>query len=596
MTVPEKLHALRREMAEKSISYYLISTSDFHGSEYVGDYFKARAWLSGFTGSNGNLLVASDEAGLWTDARYFLQAEKQLENSGITLYKMGEEGVPTIREYLSSHLKAGDVLGFDGRTFDFTTGDDFLTLCREKGAAIAVDEDLVDFIWPDRPALPENPVKILNLNYSGKAATEKIADVRKKMAEKGADLHLLSSLDDIAWLLNVRGGDVSYVPVVLSYLALTSGKCIWFVSPSLLTDEVKAYLSEIGVEAVAYSSFYTYLSTLADGTAVLLDQSVANYRMVSALSKCRLINDTNPTTTMKAIKNETEMQNTRVAHLKDGVAVCRFMYWLKTNIARLPMTEISASDKLEALRREDGHFLDLSFDTICGYAAHGAIVHYGATPESDIPLDSEGLVLVDSGAHYLEGTTDITRTFALGPLTQEMKDDFTRVLIANLELANVRFLYGVTGMNLDILARAPFWEVNADFKHGTGHGVGHILSVHEGPNGFRWRQSPGRHEQSVLEEGMVTTDEPGLYRAGQYGIRTENELLCRKGIKNEFGQFMYFENLTYVPIDLDAINPDMLSRKNKEQLNAYHAMVYERVSPFLNTEEAAFLKKYTRAI
>ena len=595
--IPERLARLRSEMKKRNIAVYVVPTSDFHESEYVGEHFKARKYITGFTGSAGTAVITMTEAGLWTDGRYFLQAAAQLEGTTVTLFRMGEEGVPTMMEYLRSALGQGETLGFDGRVINADLGDRLRELAAEKGGKLYVDEDLVGLIWDDRPPLPHEKVSILSDEYSGRTAAEKIADVRAVLAKEGADIHLLTSLYDIAWLLNVRGGDIAYVPVVLSYLALSADRCIWFVQPESVTPELKAYLDGIGVETQPYDSFYDYAAAIPGGKKVLLDRKICNTRLCSALAKdVDVLDRDNPTVIMKAVKNPVEMANTRIAHKKDAVAMIRFIRWLKANVGKLPLTEISASDYLEARRAEQEGFLGLSFSTICGYGPHGAIIHYGATPESDAPLAAEGLVLVDSGGHYLEGTTDITRTIALGPVTDEMKSVFTLVLRSHLQLANARFLHGCTGINLDILARGPLWAEDLDYKHGTGHGVGHILNVHEGPNAFRWKVSPGRSEDSVLEEGMITSDEPGLYLEGKFGVRTESELLCRMGAKNEFGQFMYFENLTYVPIDLDAVDADAMNSTEKGWLNAYHAMVYETMAPLLDEDEQAWLRNATRPI
>ncbi len=595
--IPERLARLRQEMKKRNIAVYVVPTADFHESEYVGDHFKARKYITGFSGSAGTAVITMTEAGLWTDGRYFLQAARELEGTTVTLFRMGEEGVPTMTEYLRSALGQGEILGFDGRVINASLGESLRALAEEKGGSLAVDEDLVGLIWDDRPPLPHEKVRILSREYTGKDAAEKIADVRAAMEKEGAQAHLLTSLYDIAWLLNVRGGDIDYVPVVLSYLCLTKDRCLWFVQDQVLTTEIKAYLESIGAEPRPYDSFYDYAASIPAGTKVLLDRKICNTRLLSSLAQgVEVLDRDNPTVIMKAVKNETEMANTRLAHRKDAVAMIRFIRWLKENVGKTDITEISAADRLADLRAQQADFLDLSFATICGYNAHGAIIHYGATPESDVPLAPEGLLLVDSGGHYLQGTTDITRTIALGPLTREMKDVFTRVLRAHLALANARFLYGCTGINLDILARGPLWEADLDYKHGTGHGIGHILNVHEGPNAFRWRVSPGRSEDSVLEEGMITSDEPGLYLEGKFGVRTESELLCRTGVKNEFGQFMYFENITYVPIDLDAVEPEALNATEKNWLNAYHAMVFETMAPLLDEDDRAWLKNATRAI
>lgn len=596
-TIPERLSALRAEMKKRNIAIYVVPTADFHESEYVGDYFKARKFITGFTGSAGTAVITMTEAGLWTDARYFLQAEKQLEGSTVTLYKMAEEGVPTVTEYIEKTLKEGEIIGFDGRVINSSLGKKFLAIAEKKNGKLYVDEDLVDLVWTDRPAMSKEPVWIFDEKYVGESVESKLSAVRKKMEEKGATMHLMASLYDIAWLLNVRGRDISYVPVVLSYLALTKDSCVWFVQEEVIDDALSAYLAKNNITTKPYDSFYDFVKGISSDEVVLMNTSVMNYRIVNNIPQnVKVIDAADPSVLLKSIKNPVQMENIRIAHKKDAVAMIKFMYWLKKNVGKIPMTEISVSDYLESLRREQDGCLDLSFDTICGYAEHGAIVHYSATPESDVPLQAKGLLLVDSGGHYLEGTTDITRTFVLGPITEEEKEDFTRVCRSNINLAAARFLYGCSGMNLDIIAREPFWEVGMDYKHGTGHGVGYVLNVHEGPNGFRWRQSPDRSEGATLEEGMVTTDEPGIYIEGKYGVRTENELICRKGEKNEYGQFMYFENVTYVPIDLDAILPEKMTSVERQRLNDYHKMVYDTMAPYFSGGELEFLKEYTRAI
>ncbi|SFG12613.1 Xaa-Pro aminopeptidase [Lachnospiraceae bacterium C7] len=595
--IADRLKKLREKMQEKNIAIYVVPTSDYHGSEYVGEYFKARRFITGFTGSAGVAVITMDQAGLWTDGRYFVQAAKQLEGTTVDLFKMGEEGVPTVDEFVAQTLKEGETIGFDGRVVDSKWGHALEEIANKKNGKVCSDYDLIDMIWEDRPEMSKEKVWILDEKYSGESTQSKIARVRKVMEENGASVHLLTSLYDISWLLNVRGNDISFVPVVLSYLVLTKDKCIWFLQQEVLDDEVKEYLKSNNIETREYNDFYKYVEEINSKETVLLNRATVNYRTIALLDKnIKIVDKLEPTTLFKAAKNKTEVDNTRRAHVKDGVAMCKFMYWLKTNVGKIDMTEISASDHLAALRAQQEGFLDLSFGTICGYDVHGAIVHYAATPETDIPLEPRSLLLVDSGGHYLEGTTDITRTFALGPVTDEMKEDFTMICRSNMNLANMKFLYGCSGLNLDLAAREPLWERGLDFKHGTGHGVGYVLNVHEGPNGFRWRQVAERNDSGVLEEGMITTDEPGVYLEGKYGIRTENELVCRKGEKNEFGQFMYFENITYCPIDLDAINPDLMTSVEKNRLNNYHKKVYEVISPYLEGEELEFLKKYTRAI
>lgn len=594
--IQERLKLLRTEMEQRGIDIYIVPTSDFHQSEYVGEYFKARKFITGFTGSAGTAVITRDSAGLWTDGRYFIQAAAQLEGSTVTLFKMGEEGVPKVEDYVKSQLKEGGCIGFDGRVMDAKSGEAYAKMAEEKQAKLYVKEDLIDLIWKDRPELPANPVWILEQEYAGRTALDKIADVRKKMEEEEADIHILSSLYDIAWLLNLRGGDIDHVPVFLSFLSVEKEQVILFVNEAILDEKTQAYLKENHVMIRPYEEIYDYAAELKDVT-VLLNKEETNYRIAACVrEQAKLVDGANPSNLLKAIKNETELKNTRIAHLKDAVAVTKFMYWLKTNIGKIEMTEISASDYLQERREEQEHFLDLSFDTISAYGPNGAMMHYSATEESNALLKPEGFLLVDSGGHYLEGTTDITRTFALGKLTKEEKLHFTAVCRSNMNLANAKFLYGCCGLNLDILARGPLWDLGIDYRCGTGHGVGHILNVHEGPNGFRWKVVSERNDSGRLEAGMITTDEPGVYIEGKYGIRTENELICVRDEKNEYGQFMRFENITYVPIDLDAILPEEMTSKERKELNDYHKMVYEKISPFLNQEEQAWLLHYTRPI
>lgn len=591
--IPERLAALREQMRKRNISVYLVPTADFHESEYVGEHFKERAFITGFTGSAGTAVITMTEAGLWTDGRYFVQAKEQLSGTTVTLYKMGEEGVLSIPEYLEEKLGEGDCLGFDGRCVNGSWGRKLEELVQKKHGRLSVDEDLIDLIWGDRPPLSREQAWILDPAYSGQSTKNKLAAVRAYMKAQGADIHLVTSLCDIAWLLNLRGRDISYVPVVLSYLAVTEEHCELFVQEEALKPDVTASLQKNGVSVSPYETFYDYASSIRD-RRILLDSSLVNYRILTSVAgNNQIVDAANPEERLRAVKNPVELSNIRVAHEKDAVAMCHFMYWLKNAMGSGEQTELSAAEYLRKLREGQEGFLDLSFETICAYGPHGAIVHYAATEKTSVPLKPEGFLLVDSGGHYLEGTTDITRTFALGPVTPQMKADYTRVLRGNLALMNARFLYGCTGKNLDILAREPLWEEHLDYKHGTGHGVGYVLNVHEGPNAFRWKQTA---EEAVLEEGMVTTDEPGLYLEHQYGIRLENELVCRKDGKNEYGQFMYFENLTYVPFDLDAVDPSQMTDRERGWLNRYHRDVYDVVSSHLTGDELEWLKTATRAI
>ncbi|MCR5665298.1 MAG: aminopeptidase P family protein [Eubacterium sp.] len=592
--ITKRLEQLRTLMKGRNISYYLIPTSDYHQSEYVGEHFKERSYMSGFTGSAGTLIVGMQDAYLWTDGRYFVQAKRQLERSGITLMKIGVDGVPTIQEFLKEHLLQDAVLGFDGRIVSASLGEKYKKIAEKKGGSIYTSEDLVDQIWKDRPALPAKKVWILKEQYAGESALDKIARVREEMQKRHADVHVLTSLYDIAWLFNLRGDDIAHVPVFLSYVVLEHDNCTLYVNPEILDEDVRSYLQKVGVQVKPYNCVYDDLAQFMD-RRVLAQKSIINYRMGELLEGNLIIDCSNPTEKMKCKKNETELRNTIQAHIKDGVAMTKFMYYLKTSFGREEMTELSVSEVLEKFRRQQDGFLDLSFDTIAAYGEHGAMMHYAATKETDVSL-GEGLFLVDSGGHYLEGTTDITRTFCFGSLTKQQKQHYTLTLKSNLALANARFLKGTRGSNLDILAREPFWEIGMDYKCGTGHGVGHILNVHEGPNSFRWRVADGNSLDAVLEAGMITTDEPGVYLEGEYGIRLENELVCREGMKNDNGQFMEFEVITYCPFDLDGVDASLLTKKEKGWLNAYHKMVYEVISPYLSEEEQDWLKEYTREI
>lgn len=594
--IQKRLEALRSEMKKRGITVYVVPTSDFHQSEYVGEYFKARKYMTGFTGSAGTAVITMKEAGLWTDGRYFIQAAAQLEGSGVTLFRMGEEGVPKVEEYVEEQLEKGGCIGFDGRVMDAKAGKKYAEIAEKKEGSLYVTEDLVDIIWTERPSLPAHKVWILEQEYAGMSTEEKLSQVREQMKQEGADVHILASLYDIAWLLNLRGDDIDHVPVFLSFVAVEEKKTTLFINQEILDDKVKKYLKDNQIQVEDYEKIYAYAENLKDHK-VLMSLEEVNYRIAENVQKhSQIVDAPNPSLLLKSIKNETELENTRIAHLKDAVAVTKFMYWLKTNIGKKEITEISASDYLEELRKEQEHFLDVSFDTICAYGANAAMMHYSASEESNAVLKPEGFLLVDSGGHYLEGTTDITRTFALGELSYEQKKHFTAVCRSNLNLANAKFLYGCSGINLDILARGPLWDMGIDYRCGTGHGVGHILNVHEGPNGFRWKVVQERNDSGKLEAGMITTDEPGVYLEGAYGIRLENELICVKDEKNEYGQFMKFENITYVPMDLDAILPEEMTFREKQELNEYHQMVYEKISPYLNEEERIWLKEYTRAI
>lgn len=595
--IQKRLAALRSKMKERNVDAYLVPTDDFHCSEYVGEYFKCRRYITGFTGSAGTAAITMDDAGLWTDGRYFLQAGEQLKGTTITLQKMGEEGVPTIEEYVMSHLKAGQTVGFDGRTMTAKAGAELEEKLAEKGISISCEMDLVGEIWEERPELSCEPVWSLDAAYVGKTREEKLSDIQNELEKKKADYFLLTSLDDIAWLLNIRGNDILCNPVVLSYFVLTKDGGILFAQKEAFGEKLIEELAHAGITIQPYDQVYAYVKQISQGKKILIDPSSVNYTLRKSIPEgVEILEEMNPTKLKKACKTPVEVENMKKAHEKDGAAVVKFIYWLKENVGKTEITELSAAQKLEEFRGQQENYLGPSFTPIIGYAAHGAIVHYSATEETDASLKPCGLVLADTGGQYLEGTTDITRTIVLGETTQKEKEYFTRVLRGNLNLSSAKFLYGCTGMNLDCLARGPLWEIGEDYNHGTGHGVGYLLNVHEGPNRINWKCSATGEYPAVFEEGMITSDEPGYYAEGEFGIRHENLIVCRKAEKKDGKQYMEFEPLTLVPFDLDAVLPEKMSDKERKLLNQYHKKVYEKVSPYLNEEERAWLKTATREI
>ena len=595
MNVPERISALRALMEERGYDAYMVPTDDNHQSEYVGEHFKARAFITGFTGSAGTAVITKDTAGLWTDGRYFIQAEQQLSGSGVKLFKMGEPDVPTVEDFIADILPEGGTLGFDGRVVAMGEGQALEAAAAKKNGKIDYSTDLIDKIWEDRPALSEEPAFALGVEYTGESTESKLKRIRKAMEEEGADIHIIAALDDVCWTTNLRGNDIEFFPLLLSYAVITKEEMKLYIDERKLSDEMKADLAKDNISLRPYNAIYDDVKELSAESAILVDPSRLNYALYNNLPKeAKVIEKVNPTVLMKAMKNDTEIKNIKNAHVKDGIAVTKFMYWLKKNVGKTEITEIRAAEKLEEFRKEQEGYLWQSFEPICGSGEHAAIVHYAATPETNVPVVTDGLFLTDTGGGYMEGSTDITRTFAFGKLTDQMVEDFTTVLLCNLRLARAVFMHGTCGYNLDILARMPAWERGINYNHGTGHGVGYLMNIHEAPSGFRI--AIRERERAVIEPGMVITDEPGIYIEGSHGIRTENELLVRKGQKTEYGQFLYFEPITYVPIDLDAVNPDMMTKEDKAQLNAYHAKVYELVSPHLNEEEQERLKEYTRAI
>ena len=595
--IKQRIENIRDLMKEKNIYAYIVPSSDYHQSEYVGDYFKSREFMSGFTGSAGTLIISMDEAGLWTDGRYFIQAENELKDSGIKLFKMGEEGVPTIEEYLLEKLPKNSTLGFDGRVMSVKEGQSLANKLAFKGINIEYKYDLVNDIWEDRCSLPTEKAFLLGTEYSGESFSDKLSRIRAVMKEKKATTHILASLDDIAWLFNIRGRDVKSNPVVLSYAVISIDSVYLFIDKNKIGEDIRAELSKENVQIKGYEEVYEFIKKIEENEVVLIDTSKVNYAIYNNIpSNVQKIEERNPSILFKSIKNEIELKNIRNSHIKDGVAFTKFMYWLKNNIGKIEITEISATQKLEEFRREQDKFIEPSFSTIAAYKDHAAMMHYSATEESNYKLEPRDLFLVDSGGQYFDGTTDITRTIALGPIPENVRKDFTNVVRGMIRLSKAKFLYGCRGYNLDILARGPLWEEGVDYKCGTGHGIGFVLNVHEGPNGFRWKVREDIDDTCILEEGMVTTNEPGVYVENSHGIRIENEIVVRKAEKNEYGQFMDFEVITFAPIDLDAIDESLILKDEKVYLNNYHKQVYDKISPYLNEEEKQWLKTYTREI
>lgn len=592
----KELRLLQEAMKNTGIDWYFIPTDDDHQSEYVGDYYKGRTWASGFTGSAGVLVAGQEEAYLFTDGRYFVQAEKELAGSSVTLMKSGMPGVPTPDAFLLDKCEAGQTAGFDLSVVAKKNGYTMKQGLEEKGAFFK-DVALLDGIWTDRPKRSANPVYVLDEKYAGESFASKCSRVREEMKKYGADGHVIASLDDIAWFFNLRGSDVECSPMFLAFAYVTMDEVFLFVQDGVLLPETEAYVRDNQITVLDYDQVYEFLADRTEAK-VLLDPERTNSKLANSFgTETTLIEEANPTQLMKAIKNETEIANLKKAHIKDGVAVTKLMYWVKKNCSSpdSPYTEIDASNYVDGLRLSTEGCTDLSFSCISAYGANGAMMHYSAKEDNCAVLKPGSFYLLDSGGQYLEGTTDITRTMALGDVGAEAKRHFTAVARGMLNLQAARFLEGCKGVNLDILARTPMWELGIDYRCGTGHGVGYFLNVHEGPNSFRWKIGPGNHD-CVLVPGMITTDEPGIYLEDKYGIRLENELLCVADEENEYGRFLKFETITYAPIDLDGIDPAYMSEKEKQLLNSYHEQVYEVISPYLEGEEKEWLFRYTRPI
>lgn len=610
--IQKRLERLREKMKEHQVDACLVETADFHQSEYVGDYFKSREYLSGFTGSAGTLVVLAQEAALWTDGRYFVQAARELEGSEIRLMRSGQEKVPDVLKYLEEKIKEGGCLGFDGRTVSAAWGQMARKRLEKKNIHVNGQLDLPGEVWADRPSLSARPAWILDVSYAGAGAEEKLKDLRAQMKKEGAGVHILTALDDIAWLLNLRGDDVKNNPVALAYFILWEDQAKLFINRKILegkaypkseyNEETAAdYMENLGIEICPYEDFYDAAGRL-QGQTILLEKEKVNDGLWNRIAgQNQILDRMNPTSFTKAVKNPVETAHMKKAHIKDGVAVTRFIYWLKHTVGNGTdegegIDEIQAAEKLESFRKEQEGYLGPSFDTISAYGANGAMCHYSAKKGSCACLKPEGFYLVDSGGQYYEGTTDITRTIVLGPLTDEQRMHFTLVLVSMLRLGAAKFLYGCRGLTLDYAAREPLWKYGLDFNHGTGHGVGYLLNVHERPNRICFRVKDSLKENAVLEEGMITSDEPGLYIEGSHGIRTENLLLCKKEEKNSFGQFMGFEYLTWVPIDLEGIDCRYMTEEDRKLLNDYHRQVYEKISPFLPEEERAWLQNATAQV
>ncbi len=642
--IPSRLKALRLAMEKAHLTYYLLPTADYHASEYTHPYFGAREYFSGFKGSAGTLLVWQTGAGLWTDGRYFIQAAKELEGTGIDLFRAGDEGVPTIEAFLKEKIQKEESLGLDGRCISTKRGLALEEICKEAGAYLIADADLATPLWQDRPAFPAGKIWVLEDALAGTSVQEKLCKVRACLVQAKAKALLLTKLDDIAWLFHVRGEDVQFNPVAMAYAFVTLEEAIVFVQEQAVNEKVRAHFAAAGVQLYPYAGILSYIEGLAakpafgapapgiclqatvpgtclqapapgsclqapapdaclqakaplgEGLRVLLDPESVNFLLFQALSACcEVLQAPCPVEALKAVKNETEQAHMREIYLKDSVALTKFIFWLKTHIATEPMTEITAADKLEAFRREIPEFFDLSFTTISAYKGNAAMMHYEATEEACAVLAPEGFLLVDSGGQYLGGTTDVTRTITLGALTEEEKAWYSLVAAGMLELSNATWLYGCTGRNLDILARQPLWKRAMDYQCGTGHGVGYMLNVHEGPQGIRWKYREDVKE-AVLEAGMDVSNEPGVYIEGKLGIRIENIMLAQKGIKNAYGQFLHFETLTWVPLESKAMVPALLNDTQRGYYNAYQKAVYEKLAPYLSLEEAAWLREETKPI
>lgn len=595
-TVNERISALQAKMKQKGIDIYYIPTSDDHNSEYTADKYMVRKFMSGFTGSAGTLIVTEDQAHLWTDGRYFVQAENQLKDSCITLEKMGQEGVPTVMEFIDRHVNDKSVIGFDGNVVMSDFANQLKEKFKDRHIKLVYDTDLCDDLFTTRPELPSDNYWLLAERYTGESAASKVNKIRLAMRDKKVDVALLTQLEDVAYTTNLRGNEVSDTPVFYAYMLVTLDKATLYCDINKVSVSVLPYLNENGISIASQDNLVKDLASFKKLT-IWADLSTTNVNLYESIRKdCSIVNESSAVVMMRAIKNPIETKNLRKAHILDGVAVTKFMYWLKQNVGKMDLDEYSAQEKLLEFRKEGSGFIEPSFTTICAYGANAAMMHYSAPQVGSTPIEKKDFLLVDSGGQYVYGTTDVTRTFVMGKTEKEHKKWYTIALRSYLELMNVKFLYGCSGLSLDCVARNPMWQYDMDYQCGTGHGVGYCLGVHEGPQGFRWRISPLRKEDAILEEGMVLTDEPGVYLPGVMGIRHENQVIVAKGKKNEYGQFMHLENLTMVPIDLDGVDTKYLTEDDINILNNYHALVYRNLNRYFKGKELAWLKKATRKI
>ncbi len=592
ISVNEKLEKLRDLMDDNGLSAYIIPTSDPHNSEYVPERYKGRKWISGFTGSAGTVVVTKNESGLWTDGRYFIQAENELEGTEIELFKMGKEDVPSYKEWLGDNIKEGEKIGFNGKLFTIDTVRDMEDELKDD-VELVTDIDLIDKIWKDRPEVPKNDIFIHEVKYAGKSREEKIEDIREEMDDLGGDIFLITKLDEVAWTFNIRGDDVEYNPVAVAYGLISKEGSHLFIDDDKIDDFVEEKLEDDEIILHDYEEIDEFVKGLNGDKKVILDHKNTNKWLFDSIPEdCKKIEE-NPSITqdLKAVKNDTEIEHYKKCQIRDGVAMVKFLHWLEENVGDSDITEITTENKVEQFRAQDDRFVGPSFDPIAAYKEHAAMMHYSADEESDYELEKEDFYLLDSGGQYFDGTTDITRTVTLGDITEKQKRDFTLVLKGHINLATAKFLKGSRGANIDVLARKPMWDNHIDYKCGTGHGVGFFLNVHEGPQNI----SNNVHDVK-LKEGMIVTNEPGIYRKDEWGIRTENTLLVVKDDETEFGEFLKFETISLCPIDLDAVDASMLTEEEKEWLNKYHEEVYEKLSPHLDDELDEWLKKKTKKI